>query len=112
MVSDPVTPSVEQCYIIIFLLKETVKQAEILPKLNAQYGEEAISCASACNWCSEFFEGCEEVLNLPHTHIGPEAVHVNVSGNKELILGKRQITMRDISSNSGISVGNVETIIH
>lgn len=71
-----------------------------------------MSCASACDWYSEFFEDSEEVLNLPHTHTGSEAVHVNVNGNKELSLGKRRITVRDISSISGISVGNVETIIH
>jgi hypothetical protein len=59
-----------------------------------------------------FFKAvCEEVLNLSHTHIGPEAVHVNVNGSKKLILGNKRITVRDISSNSGISVGNVEAII-
>jgi hypothetical protein len=31
---------------------------------------------------------------------------------KELIRGKRQITVSDIASISGISVGSVETIIH
>jgi hypothetical protein len=45
MASDLVIPSVEQCCIIKFLMKEKVKPAEILCKLNAQYGEETLSHA-------------------------------------------------------------------
>jgi hypothetical protein len=44
MASDLVPSSVEQCCIIEFLVKE--KPAEILYRLNAQYGEETLSCAS------------------------------------------------------------------
>jgi hypothetical protein len=36
---------------------------------------------------------------------------VKICCNKELILGERPITVQDIASNSGISVGSVETVI-
>jgi hypothetical protein len=42
MASDFSTPSVEQRCIIKFLLKEEVKPAEILHRLNAQYGEQTL----------------------------------------------------------------------
>jgi hypothetical protein len=52
-------------------------------------------------------------LNLSHTHVQPTAVcNVNMLSVKELILEKRQITVHDIASISGISVGSVETITH
>jgi hypothetical protein len=42
MALDPVTPSAEHCYIIKFIAKEKVKPAEIIHRLNAQYGEETL----------------------------------------------------------------------
>jgi hypothetical protein len=70
MLSDLVIPSVEQCSIIIFLVKE--KPAEILCRLNAQYGEETAVC------------------------------NVNIGHLRELILGNWWITVHDIASNSGV----------
>jgi ABC-type Fe3+-citrate transport system substrate-binding protein len=64
--SDLVIPSVEQHCIIKFLLKEKVKPAEILPRLNAQYGEEILSCASIYDWYNKFSEGRKEASNLMH----------------------------------------------
>jgi hypothetical protein len=58
-------------------------------------------------------EGHKKVSNILHAHVPATAVQdTNNFCIKELILGKRQITVRDIASISGISVGNVETIIH
>jgi hypothetical protein len=37
---------------------------------------------------------------------------VNICHDEELIFGNRQITVCDIASNSSISIGSVETIIH
>jgi hypothetical protein len=48
------------------LVKERAKPAEILRRLNAQYGEETLSYASVCDWYSKFSEGCKEVSNLLH----------------------------------------------
>jgi hypothetical protein len=100
--SDLVTPSVEQCCIIKFLLKEKVKPAEILCNLNAEYEEETLSCASVYDWKGKSPEGHKEVFNLPHAHIHPTAVCVmNICSIETLILGKSQITVRNIASNSG-----------
>jgi hypothetical protein len=68
-----------------------VKPEEVLHKLIAEYGEETLSQASVCDWYSKF-DGHEEVLNLLHTHIQPTIV-------------------QDIASDSGISIGSVETSI-
>jgi hypothetical protein len=48
--SNLVIPSAEQHCIIKFLMKEKMKPAEILPRLNAQCGEETLSCASIYDW--------------------------------------------------------------
>jgi hypothetical protein len=72
-----------------------------------------MSHASICDWYGKFSEGHEEVLNLLHAHVQPTPVcDVNIRSIKELILGKRRITVHDISSYSDIRVGSLETIIH
>jgi hypothetical protein len=62
---------------------------------------------------SKFSEGCKEVFDLPHAQVQPTAVRdVNILHIEELIFGNTQITVRNIASISGISVGSVETAIH
>jgi hypothetical protein len=56
MASDLFTPSVEQQCIIKFLVKEEVKSAKILCKLNAQYGEETLSYATIYYWYNKFWK--------------------------------------------------------
>jgi hypothetical protein len=86
-------------------VKEEVKVAEILHRLNAQYEEEILSHASVYDWHNKFYEDHKEVSNLLHTHIQPTAVHdVNIHLVVGLILGNRQITVCNIASNSAISV--------
>jgi hypothetical protein len=63
MASGLVTHSLEQCC-IIFLVKEKVKPAKIHCRLNAQDVEEALSCASVCDWHSNFFESHKEISYL------------------------------------------------
>jgi hypothetical protein len=65
--SDLVTPSVEQCYNVIFTVEEIVKPAEILPRFNAQYGKETLSHASICDQHIKFPEGCKEVQDTAIT---------------------------------------------
>jgi hypothetical protein len=61
----------------------------------------------------KFSEGRNEVSNLPHVHIQPEAVgFVNIYLVQELILGNRQITVNGIASNNGTSFRIVDTITH
>jgi hypothetical protein len=106
MASDPVTPSVEQNCIIRFLVKEKLQPAEIIHKLYAQYGEQTLSCASVYDWYNKFSDGCKKVSNLPHTLMFSQQLYV-IHHIKDLILGNR-----NIASNSGVSAGSVETIIH
>jgi hypothetical protein len=74
LTSDLVTPSVEQ--LINFLVKEKVKLAEILHRLNVQYGEETLSCVHVSvtgTLCP--LKAVKKVLNIAHVHIQPMAVY-------------------------------------
>jgi hypothetical protein len=73
MVSDLVIPSVEQRCIIKFLVKETVKLAEILHRLNAAHGEQTLSYTSVYDWHNKFSDGCKQIFNLPLDHVHPTA---------------------------------------
>jgi hypothetical protein len=63
MASDHVTPSAEQRCIIKSGVEGKVKPADILPKLNARYGEETMSRASGYDSYDKFTEGRKEVQN-------------------------------------------------
>jgi hypothetical protein len=85
MVSDLVTPSVEQCCIIKFLAKENMKPAEIPQRINAQNGDETLSYGSACDWYS-FLKTTKK-----HAYVQPKAVFsVNSHCVRELILNWRK----------------------
>jgi hypothetical protein len=89
-----------------------MKPAEILHRLNTQYGEETLSHAGVCDVYIKVSEGHKEISDLLHAHIQPAAVcDVNICCVQELILGSRRITACDIAFSSGISVGNVEAVI-
>jgi hypothetical protein len=107
MVSDLVTPGVEQCCIIKFLAKENMKPAEILQMLNAQNGCMTVSCGCVCDWYS-FMKSTKK-----HAYVQPNAVcSVNIHCVRKLIFGNRWITVYDNASSSGIRGGRVETVIH
>jgi hypothetical protein len=60
-------------------VKEKVKTTEILHKLNSHHGKDTTSCAIVYDWYNKFSEGLKKVLNIPHAHIKPTAVHnVNI----------------------------------
>jgi hypothetical protein len=64
-----------------------------------------MSYASVYDWYTKFSEGHEEVSSLLHAHVQPTPIHdVSIHCFKELILGKRRITVYDIASNSAVSV--------
>jgi histone-lysine N-methyltransferase SETMAR len=113
MAASSVSATVEQRCVIKFLVKENVKPAEILRRLQAQYGEQTMSRATVYEWCEQFREGRELVTNEAHGHIRPTAVTpVNIARVEQVILQNRQVTVRDIAAEVNISVGSVETIIH
>jgi hypothetical protein len=84
MLSDLVIPSVEQCCVNIFLVKEKVKPEEILCRLDAQFGEETALCS------------------------------VNIRHLRELFLGNRPIAGGGGSraSNGGVSVASKQLLMN
>jgi hypothetical protein len=87
--SDPVTPSVEQRRIIKFLVKEKVKQAEILHMLSVQDREDTLARESVYDWSNKFSEGCEQVANRPHVYVQPTAVTCEHSSHRGADFGKQ-----------------------
>jgi hypothetical protein len=59
------------------------------------YGVDILSYANVYNWHNKFSAGHEKISDLPHADFK-----------------NRKITVCDIASNSSISNGSVETIIH
>jgi hypothetical protein len=89
-----------------------VNPAEILCRLNAQYEEKTLSCASVYDWYSILSEGRTEVSNLLNAHTQLTAVcAVNICHTEEVILGTGELQC-DAASNSGKSVRSVEIVIH
>jgi hypothetical protein len=113
MAPDLVTGSIEQCCIIQFLEKGEVKPAEILHRLNTQCGVETLSCQVTMIATESFLKAIKKSLTYFMLTFNQQTVtDVNIHHIKELILGNRRITVCDIASNSSISFGSVETIIH
>jgi hypothetical protein len=54
-------------------VKEKVKPAEILCRLNTHYGEENLSHVGVCVWYSKFSKVRKKILKLLHAHIQPAA---------------------------------------
>jgi hypothetical protein len=50
-------------------VKEKVKPAEILRRLNAQYREQTLSHASVYSWYIKFSEDCTEESNVPYAYV-------------------------------------------
>jgi hypothetical protein len=68
---------------------------------------------SVYDWYNKFSEGHKEVSNPRHARIQSTAVYdMNICCVTDLSLGKTKIKMCDIASNSGISVGSIETITY
>jgi hypothetical protein len=79
-----------------FPVRLKIKSTEIICKLNAHNGEETCSRPSIYVSYNKFPEGRKLVSNLPHADVQATAVRdVKIRRVKELILEKRQITVRD-----------------
>jgi hypothetical protein len=84
MVSDLVTPSVEQCCFIILLANENMKPVEIRHRLNAQNGEETLSCGNVSDWYSFL----KTTKKLAHGQPKPVCI-VNIHSVKRADFGKQ-----------------------
>jgi hypothetical protein len=68
--TEQVFPSdVSQRVIVKILTNKSVKSAEILTRLRAQFGDETFSSTQVYNWIKSFKEGRTEVKNLPRLHL-------------------------------------------
>ncbi|XP_033224449.1 protein GVQW3-like [Belonocnema kinseyi] len=108
-----VLTAVTQHNVIRFLVREGVKSMEIFLRLRNQFGSECLSRAAVFKWAKALKDGCETVENEPHdrrprTSITPD----NIRRVDQMILEDCRMNARDISSELGISIGSVESIIH
>lgn len=113
MTEKEVPVSVAQRIVIRFLVRENVKTADIVTRLQAQFGNETLSTSQVYRWAKSFAEGRDMVENEPHnrrprTSITPD----NIKRVEEMILEDRRVTVRDLSEEVGISIGSIESIIH
>lgn len=112
MAAGNVPVDVKQRCIIKFLVKEKVKPAEVLRRLEAQFGEQTLSRERVYDWCRQFSKGRSLVTNDPHRNFRPTAVTpANIARVEQVILDNRRITVQNIAAEMHISVGSVETII-
>jgi hypothetical protein len=67
MVSDLVTPSVEQCCVTKFIMKENMEPVDIfsvsIMGIRSCYVQVSVIDSN------KFFEACKKVLNLSHTYV-------------------------------------------
>jgi hypothetical protein len=87
-------------------MKGKVNLAEILHRLNAQYGKEILSCANVYDWYSNFSEGHEEVSSL---HSANSCMWCEHSLYQRADFEK-QILVCGFASSTGVSVRSVEAV--
>lgn len=103
---------VAQRVIIKFLEKEGVQPAEILTRLQKQFGEECLSRTRVFAWCKSFKEGRERVANEPHNRRPRTSItQANIDRVRDLINDNRRITVPEIAQQLHVSVGSVHSII-
>jgi hypothetical protein len=89
------TPSVEQLFIIKFLVKEIVKPTEILRRLRVHYAEETRWRTSVYDWYSKFPEGRNKEASNIFTIRQQLYAMWTIVAPKSGFLGNRWIAVRD-----------------
>lgn len=96
MSSKQVTPDMEH-RIIKLLVKEDVKPAVTLRRLNAQYGCSSLSRARIYEWCKKLSEDRKRDSNMLHRHIHLTSVtEANILRVDDLILEIKQMEVRNL----------------
>lgn len=112
MTEQEVPVSVAQRIIIRFLVNEGVKPSEVLTRLQAQFGDDTLSKTQVFDWATKFWDGRDRVENENHKQRPATSVNEdNIQAVRELVEGDRRITVANIASEVGISVGSVHTIV-
>ena len=104
----------KECESVEFLVKEGVKLAEIYRLLQAQCGDETLSCSKTFEWCKCFQEGRTSVRD--DAGLGgckPTAVvPIYIQRVERLILDIQRVTCRVLAAETALSLGTVKTIVH
>lgn len=105
--------SENQRSIIWFLWKEDQKTSVILQRLQAVFGDNALSKSQVYEWVSRFKEGSaslkdKERPGRPRTSITPDNVRIV----EKCVMEDRRVTVSDIATQCGISTGSVVEILH
>jgi hypothetical protein len=65
MADNSVSACVGQRVVMKFLVTEGVKPTDIYRRLQAQYGDETLSCSKTFEWCKHFKDGRMSVSDNP-----------------------------------------------
>src|ERR1043165_2234155 len=103
----------EQRIVIKFLVKEGTPVVEIVKRLKAVFAEETLSTSTIYEWAKQFKEGRTSVdddnrAGAPRTAVTRD----NIAAVDLAIKQNRRISVLELSSNIGVSVGSIDTIIH
>ena len=110
--TKPISCAVEQRCIIKFLAKEQVKPIEIYKRLLIQFGDLCLAKSNVYTWIERFKNGRDSVLDDERNHMQPNAVTPqNIIRTEKLIKTNPRISVRDLASDLGISVGSIQNIL-
>jgi len=101
----------EQRSCIKFCIKNAINGTQTFEMLQEAFGNETLSMATAFDWHRLFKEGCELVED-DYRSVQPSTLNdKNVQKIKDVVLGNRHLTIRELSEHSGISQGSVKSIL-
>jgi transposase len=106
------TERVEQRYCIKFCQKLGDTQSETICKIQQAFGNDAMGVTQIKEWYNRFKKGRTSVdsgqrTGRPSTSRNPDVINKV----RSLIMEDRQLTVREIANNIGISDGSVHTIL-
>lgn len=110
--AKPISCAVEQRCIIKFLAKEQVKPIEIYKRLLIQFGDVCLAKSNVYTWIERFKNGRKSVMDDERNHMQANAVTPqNIIRAEKLIKTNPRISVRDLASDMGISVGSIHNIL-
>ena len=91
-----------------FCVKNKIKCNKVCEMLTKAYGESAMSKTRVYEWYKRFQDGREDVKDdeRPSTSTTDE----NVEKVKEMVMNDRQIIIREVADDVGISIGSCHAI--
>jgi len=110
---DSVSFQCEQRIVIKFLVKEGTPVVEIVKRLKAVFVEDTLSMSTMYEWAKRFKEGRTSLDDNKRAGAPRAAVTWdNITAVDLAIKENRRISVRELSSNIGVSAGSKDIIIH